>query len=212
MSIKQDITIPRTATDLERKYKFKGTLAEVLGLIDETRDLVDAVESSLRSESEEHITALARDTEKIIMSALSTYVSKEEYAEIERKISAEFQIMSDQIIMQFSNVRDEIKRVDDELQSSHSDLNNYIHFSVEGITLGSSAENAITLTIENATEENDYQPCIAFKKGGQMFGWWDGENFHAGNIVVKVNERAQFGNFAFVPRSNGNLSFLKVGG
>ena len=65
-----------------------------------------------------------------------------------------------------------------------------------------SGNSAITLTLDNE--------MIVFKKNGQPFGWWDGNEFHTGNIVVEVNERAQFGNFAFVPRSDGSLSFLKV--
>ena len=61
----------------------------------------------------------------------------------------------------------------------------------------------------NVLLDND---MIRFTKNGQEFGWWDGVDFHTGNIVVEVNERAQFGNFAFIPRSNGSLDFLKVGG
>jgi hypothetical protein len=53
---------------------------------------------------------------------------------------------------------------------------------------------------------------ISFKKNGQQFGWWDGTDFHTGNIIVDVDERAQFGDFAFIPRSDGSMSFLKVGG
>ena len=53
---------------------------------------------------------------------------------------------------------------------------------------------------------------IEFRKNGVAIGWWDGTDFHTGNIVVEVQERAQFGNFAFVPRTDGSLSFLKVGG
>ena len=66
------------------------------------------------------------------------------------------------------------------------------------------ADSAISLVIEN--------DMIAFKRNGDTFGWWDGSDFHTGNIVVEVNERAQFGNFAFVPRTDGSLMFLKVGG
>ena len=44
------------------------------------------------------------------------------------------------------------------------------------------------------------------------FGSWDGNDFYTGNIVVRVTERAQFGNLAFVPNEDGSLSFLKVGG
>lgn len=51
---------------------------------------------------------------------------------------------------------------------------------------------------------------VSFHKDGEQFGWWDGVDFHTGNIVIKVTERAQFGNFAMVPRTDGSLSFLKV--
>jgi hypothetical protein len=44
------------------------------------------------------------------------------------------------------------------------------------------------------------------------YGSWDGDNFYTGNLVIRVSERAQLGNFAFVPRSDGSLMFLKVGG
>lgn len=72
------------------------------------------------------------------------------------------------------------------------------------MTIGS-GDSAITLEIDN-------EKGLIFKRNGTEFGSWDGVNFHTGNIVVEVNERAQFGNFAFVPRSDGSLSFLKVGG
>lgn len=44
------------------------------------------------------------------------------------------------------------------------------------------------------------------------FGQWDGDDFYTGNIVVRTEEQARFGNFAYVPRSDGSLMFLKVGG
>lgn len=72
------------------------------------------------------------------------------------------------------------------------------------MTIGS-GDSAITLEIDN-------EKGLIFKKNGVEFGSWDGVDFHTGNIVVDVNERAQFGNFAYVPRSDGSLSFLKVGG
>ena len=44
------------------------------------------------------------------------------------------------------------------------------------------------------------------------FGSWDGDDFYTGNIVVRVDERAQFGKLAFIPNRDGSLSFRKVGG
>jgi hypothetical protein len=91
------------------------------------------------------------------------------------------------------------------------DLEKHFGFDVNGLII-KAGENKIKLRIDN--------DMIAFYKGDidesdlakNRFGWWDGVNFHTGNIVIKVEERAQFGNFAFVPRSNGSLDFLKVGG
>ena len=71
------------------------------------------------------------------------------------------------------------------------------------MTIGS-GDSVITLEIDNVKG-------LVFKKNGNEFGSWDGTNFHTGNIKIDVEERAQFGNFAFVPRSDGSLSFLKVG-
>ena len=69
MSVKQDRTGVRTAVDLERKYNFGKTFAEMLGLINDSRDHVDSVESSLRNEITEQTTTLKRDTEKIVAEA-----------------------------------------------------------------------------------------------------------------------------------------------
>ena len=110
--------------------------------------------------------------------------------------------MAGEIVMNFTTTSEQIINVDGELQSKFTELNQYIKYRGGSIILGSSKNN-ITLTIEN--------DMIVFKKNDVPFGWWDGVDFHTGNIVVEVNERAQFGNFAFVPRSDGSLMFLKVG-
>lgn len=104
----------------------------------------------------------------------------------------------------------------EEQQIEHSEFlakfSKYIRFledesgnsSDTAITIGS-GDSAITLSIDN-------ELGIVFKKNGVQFGWWDGVDFHTGNVVIETTERAQFGNFAFIPRSDGSLSLLKVGG
>jgi hypothetical protein len=68
MSAKQDRTAPRTAADIERKYNFGKSFAEVLGLIDDTRKDVESVESSVKGVADQY-TALKRDTEQIVIEA-----------------------------------------------------------------------------------------------------------------------------------------------
>lgn len=110
------------------------------------------------------------------------------------------------------NLQQEIESQKSDYQAFMTKFSKYIRFmedengnpSDTAMTIGS-GDSAITLEIDN-------EKGLIFKKNGTEFGSWDGVDFHTGNIVVDVNERAQFGNFAFVPRSDGSLSFLKVGG
>lgn len=211
MSAKQDRQGVRTATDLERKYNFGKTFAEILGIATDARDSVDRVESELRNEILEQVTSIARDTESIIMSALESYVETSDYEDFLKTVESEFAVMADRISMNFDFYTEQISEVNGELQTVTEDLSKYFEFGVNGLTI-KSGENQIKLRIDN--------DAIAFYKGDidetdlekNRFGWWDGVDFHTGNIVVKLNERAQFGNFAFIPRSNGSLDFLKVGG
>ena len=74
MSIKQDRIGARTATDLERKYNFGKTFAEMLGLINDSRDKVDSVESQLKSV--ENSTTLMRNEMEVVVQAQQTITGK----------------------------------------------------------------------------------------------------------------------------------------
>jgi hypothetical protein len=98
MSVKQDRTYARTAQDIERKYAFGKSFADTLGLINDTRDEVDSVESGLQEEMKQLSTTLKRDTSQIVMDAkkeLSADISavsddvKELSSEVELKLDAD---------------------------------------------------------------------------------------------------------------------------
>lgn len=146
---------------------------------------------------------IEQSTESIIASVAESYTSKTEIEELKTSIKTQLTILSDQMLLKFTSTNEEINNVDGDLQSKYNEITSYIRFMDGAITLGTE-ESAITLVLENDR--------INFKKNGVVFGFWDGNDFHTGNIVVEVNERAQFGNFAYIPRSDGSLSFLKVGG
>ena len=96
--------------------------------------------------------------------------------------------------------------------ADHNKILKYMKFDENGITIGSGISNDqgqgqgqnknLTLNLDN--------DAIKFKNGNEVIGSWDGTNFYTGDIVIKLNQRAQFGNFAFVPRSDGSIMFLKV--
>jgi hypothetical protein len=297
LSEKQDRQGVRTVTDLERKYNFGKTFAELLGIANDARDKVDSVESQLRSEIQEQYTKISRDTEKIIMEALTRYVETSDYEEFQKTVSSQFKIMADEISANLISTTERITSVDGDLsefrkycesefkttseqvslnmqsttesftlvnsaieeaqgdieeqsvfseelkeyceseflataemfnigfqstteqvtnlngdiQKISESLEKHFEFGTNGLTI-KAGEHEIKLRIDN--------DMIAFYNGEidendldkNRFGWWDGVDFHTGNIVVKLNERAQIGNFAFIPRSNGSLDFMKVGG
>jgi hypothetical protein len=154
-------------------------------------------------EAQAMVSLIEQSAESIVASVQESYMSKVEGTELQENIKAQLKVFSDQIMLQFSSITEEITEVDGDLQSKYNEIIKYFRFSDDGIVIGAS-DSAITLMLDNDR--------INFKKNGVAFGYWDGNDFHTGNIVVDVNERAQFGNFAYIPRADGSLSFLKVGG
>lgn len=203
---KQDRQGARTTVDLERRYNLGGIdkrFSEVLGISDDMRESVDLIVSVLRSEFEEQVTSLTRDTERIILSALESKVETSDYEQLQQTVQSELSVMAERISLSFDTATSRVTEVDGQLQTVIDELSKHFDFTADGLTIRA-GENAMNLKLDN--------DVIRFEKNGQEFGWWDGVDFHTGNIVVSLNERAQFGNFAFVPRSNGSLDFLKVGG
>lgn len=163
--------------------------------VDALAKRVTEAETSITQTSEQ-IALMATKTE--VTETLGGYYTKTE-------ADAAFKVKADEISINMSSQQEQINSVNGNLQNFVNTFSKYIKFTSEtALTIGS-GDSAITLEIDNETG-------IVFKKNGEQFGWWDGVDFHTGNIVVEVNERAQLGNFAFVPRSDGSLSFLKVKG
>jgi len=203
VSAKQDRQGARTAAGLERKYNFGKTFAELIGLINDARESVDATGSALSSEIERQVTSLTRNTEEIIMGALTEYVKESDLEEVRKTVSSQLKQTSEAISLEFEKTTEELTKVNGDLQSVAETLEKHFDFTVDGLTIKAGG-GSMNLLLDN--------DIIRFVKNGQEFGWWDGVDFHTGNIVVSLNERAQFGDFAFIPRSNGSLDFLKVGG
>lgn len=142
--------------------------------------------------------------EAAIKAALADYNTTGNFEDFKNAVESALATMESNVASNLSTTTERINSVEADLLAKYSHLENWIDIDTDNgtMTFGSS-ENKITLTIEN--------DMIIFKKNGEQFGWWDGVDFHTGNIIVELNKRAQFGNFAFIPRNDGSLSFLKVG-
>lgn len=151
----------------------------------------------------EQITTAIQTSEQIMLSALERYVETENFEEYQLTVKSQMTLLSDQLSLNFTELTTQIVNVNGDLKQTQELIEKYFEFSADGLTINA-GENAMSLKLDNG--------LISFQKNGVQFGWWDGIDFHTGNIVVEVNERAQFGNFAAIPRARGNLSWLKVKG
>ena len=135
MSTKQDRGYARTAQDIERKYSFGKTFADMLGLINDNRDKVDSVESSLHNEIIEQSTTLKRDTQEIVMEAkeeLQTTITDvdEKVTDISKKVEMKLDADAVSII-----VEKEISNGVDRVETKSG----YV-FDSEGLNISKSGE------------------------------------------------------------------------
>lgn len=145
------------------------------------------------------LTSLIEQTSEAIRLEVSeTYATN---GDIESAVSTSMTQLADSFTFTFNELKTVVDENDAAARAHIVEQEQYIRFEDGVITLGEAA-NAMTLELDN--------DLIVFKRNGATFGWWDGVDFHTGNIVIEVTERAQFGNFAAVPRKNGHLSWLKV--
>lgn len=151
----------------------------------------------------EQLTTAIQNSQEVIFSALDRYVETSNLEEYQQTVSSQFALLANELALRFTETTERITDVDGDLQRTVETLSKHFEFGLNGLTI-KAGENAMSLKLDNG--------LISFEMNGQQFGWWDGVDFHTGNIVVEVNERAQFGNFAAIPRSNGSLSWLKVRG
>lgn len=136
-----------------------------------------------------------------IKDALDAYVQDGDYAKFVEAVQEQMANMEATITKNFKTNSEQTKEVGSDLDNRFQELKKYIRFGDNGIEIGA-GENALKLVLDNNV--------IYFEQNGVQKSWWDGNDFHIGNIKVDVSERAQFGNFAFIPRSDGSLMFLKV--
>ena len=106
-----------------------------------------------------------------------------------------------ELLIAAGNIAKQIEDATAALEETAAKVNRHFTFNNNGITI-SNGDNTLSLRLDAG--------IIYFEKNGSPFGSWDGVDFRTGNIKIEVTERAQFGNFGFVPRSDGSLSFLKL--
>ena len=213
MSVKQDRVAARTATDIERKYNFGKKFSEILGLIDDSRDKVDSVESTLRGEITKTATSLSRDTESIVAKATAEVKSElnesitdvnGNVTELESRVTevskqVELKMDADSVNVAIDNKATEItnqqKIITDSLGESISDLNGDVvelNKSVSEVNkqldLKMSADEVNLAISKKATEITTQQKVVTDSLGESISGL-DGEVTELNKNVTEVSNQ-----------------------
>lgn len=190
----------KAASDMAHSSKMstQAALQEQKLVLDQQ---IEGIIQTLPESTQSQITAALQTAENIVFTALEQYVETSNFETFQQTVQSEFKLMADELVLRFTDAISQTQLVDSDLQQTRELLTKHFEFSQNGLTI-KAGENTMNLSLDN--------DMILFKKNGQQFGWWDGTDFHTGNIVIGVTERAQFGSFAFLPRENG-LSFMEVG-
>lgn len=194
----------RTMTDVnEKNYSSAVQRVEIAEKdIAENRTETTEVKKQVLTQS----TQLLNDAEGITAKALKEFVETGEFHTLKEYTESEFKEVPGKISASFNESKELIDNVNGDLQAVVEKLEKHFEFTVDGLVI-KAGEGSMELLLDN--------DIIRFRKNGAEFGWWDGVNFHTGNIFVDVDEIAQFGNYGFVPFEDENsdgLDLVRVGG
>ena len=138
------------------------------------------------------------DTSMMISEVSSTYATSEGVSE---QISTTYQQLEDSFNFTFNELVEKVDENDDNARKEFEEIKKYIRFVDGTIVLGDST-SAITLTVENDR--------IVIRENGVEVAYFSNQKLYI--TEAEILGSMQLGNFAFLPRDNGNLSFKKIGG
>lgn len=212
--VKQVVTFTADSTDLTLEFADPGTYyiyhlqleignkaTDWTAAPEDVNQAIIGATDDVRETMIEQNANVIDNCEELISEAGKQYVKTDDYDEFKDTVEAQLEVLPDAINMRFTSVSDQNAKTDAKLQALKNSVIKHFSFTEDGLVI-TNGPNTMSIRIDN--------DIISFEKNGAMFGWWDGVDFHTGNIKIEVTERAQFGNFGFVPRSDGSLSFLKL--
>ena len=190
MSVKQDRSYARTAQDIERKYSFGKTFADMLGLVNENRDKVDLVESTLRDEIKEQSTTLKRDTEQIVLQAkkeLTQSISATE-TDLNNSISA----VDNRVTDTETNLNNSISAVDNRVTVLSSEVSLKLDSEAVKIEIEKELANGVDRVATKMGYTFDDNGLDISKSGEEMRNKLDNTGMYVtkdGNEILTANNR-----------------------
>lgn len=166
-------------------------------------DISSALEEKLNlslTETETKLSAqIAATSESITATVMEEVYLKDDTDALIEAVSTQITQTAEDVEIRFTDFSQDIEAVAAGADAQFEEISKYIRFVDGNIVLGEDGNN-LTLRIENDR--------ISFLDSGLEVAYFSNNKLHVtdGEFINSL----QLGNFAFIPRSNGNLSFKKL--
>lgn len=169
---------------------------------------VENVENNLKDNNVDEIitnvveqfnSSLNQQADEILFQVSENYYLKNDTDNIISSVSTELEQTKNEFNFQFNSFFKDLSDVQNGANAKFEEISKYIRFIDGNIILGVDG-NELTLKIQ--------RDKIAFLEGTYEVAYWKNKKFYVTD--GEFTNSLKLGNFAFVPRENGNLSFRKV--
>lgn len=185
------------ATFSESQFNTEKAIENVSNNVSETN-------TKVQNYVTEQVTTLNSNIEQsagaIRTEVAETYTSKNELNEYKQTVSTQFTQTSEDFTFSFNDLQQLIATVDGEQQAQFEDIRKYIRFVDGNITIGIEG-NPIIMKLQNDR--------LSFQRDGAEVAYISDNKLYITDAQILTS--IQIGNYAFIPRTNGNLSFKWVG-
>lgn len=149
---------------------------------------------------QETATSLQQNTDSLIATVEQNTVAQSDFDEFSELVRNILQMDAAGTTMIFQNILTEISTVNDAQNTNYQEILKYIRFENGSIVIGI-VGNEIQLQLQNDR--------LSFLQNGAEVAYMSNDNLYIYDATFLNSLR--LGKFAFIPRTNGNLSFQKVG-
>lgn len=196
-----------TLTFGDKSINLNDIIVGNIGQIQNNTNLVSSAETAITNGInnvytyvQETSTSIQQNTDSLIAAVEQNTVSKSDYDEFSELVRNILQMDPSGTTMIFQNILNEISTVDNAQSTNYQEILKYIRFENGSIVIGI-VGNEIQLQLQNDR--------LSFLQNGAEVAYMSNDNLYIYDATF-LNSLT-LGKFAFIPRSNGNLSFQKVG-
>ena len=174
-------------------------IESVSGTVDQNNAQTNAVLNELAQTALELQSNMERTAQELISQMSATYTSSTSFDEFKEQISTQFTQTASAFSLQFDKLISQISTLNGETTQQFSEISKYIRFEDGNIILGRS-DSALTLRIQSDR--------ISFILDNVEIAYFSSGRLYVDNLEAITT--LTVGNFAWIPRSNGNLSLKMI--